>query len=280
MSVAGATNERASSWLVSVRGNVARALATLVRAPSAVTRPRWRSYGTVAAAAIATAIVLAVMMAFIDAPAHAATRNVPTWVFNVFEKLTTFGQSSWFLIPIAIVLAAIAIRAPALPRWSQPVLASVAVRFGFVFVAIAAPSLFATVIKRLIARARPYIGDPFDPFLFRPGVWRSEYASLPSGHATVAFAALVAIGALWPRLRPVLWVYAVLIAVSRVVVHAHHPSDVVAGAVVGAVGALLVRDWFAARRLGFTITADGRVRELPGPTFARIKRVAGRVLAP
>jgi hypothetical protein len=55
---------------------------------------------------------------------------------------------------------------------------------------------------------------------------------------------------------------------------------VLAGAIVGAVGALLVRDWFAARRLGFAVAADGQVRRLPGPSFARIKRVAGRLLAP
>jgi undecaprenyl-diphosphatase len=39
---------------------------------------------------------------------------------------------------------------------------------------------------------------------------------------------------------------------SRVVVLAHHPSDVVAGALVGTVGAALVRRWFAARRLVFS----------------------------
>src|SRR5439155_1257256 len=61
---------------------------------------------------------------------------------------------------------------------------------------------------------------------------------------------------------------------------AHYPSDVFTAAIVGAVGAWLVRDYFAARRLGFAIDADGRVRALPGPSFARIKRVARRLLAP
>jgi undecaprenyl-diphosphatase len=77
-----------------------------------------------------------------------------------------------------------------------------------------------------------------------------------------------------------MWAYALIIALSRVVVLAHHPSDVVAGAIVGMFGAWLVRDWFAARRLGFVIEADGHVRTLPGPAFARIKRVARRLLAP
>jgi hypothetical protein len=52
------------------------------------------------------------------------------------------------------------------------------------------------------------------------------------------------------------------------------------GAVVGVIGALLVRDWYAARRLAFVLCADGTVRPWPGPSFACIKRVAGQLIAP
>ena len=104
-----------------------------------------------------------------------------------------------------------------------------------------------------------------DAFLYKFFLWRVEYASFPSGHATTAFAAAVAFGALWPRLRPLLWTYAIVIALSRVIVTAHHPSDVVAGAIAGAVGALLVRDWLAARRLGFSVRTDGTVAAIAGP---------------
>ena len=47
-----------------------------------------------------------------------------------------------------------------------------------------------------------------------------------------------------------------------------------------AAGALLVRDWFAARGLAFTLAPDGAVRPMPGPSFARIKRVARQLIAP
>jgi undecaprenyl-diphosphatase len=112
------------------------------------------------------------------------------------------------------------------------------------------------------------------------GVWRPDYASFPSGHATTAFAAAIAIGLIWPRLRVWLWTYALIIAVSRVVILAHYTSDVIAGAVVGVVGALLARDWFAARRLGFAIGPNGSVMTLPGPSLQRIKRVARSLLGP
>ena len=118
-----------------------------------------------------------------------------------------------------------------------------------------------------------------DGFAYMPFIWRADYASIPSGHGTTAFAAAVAIGALWPRARPVVWIYAVLIAASRVVVTAHFPSDVIASAFFGVIGALLVRNWFAVRRLGFAVTPDGAVRTLPGPSLRRLKAVARRLFA-
>ena len=92
---------------------------------------------------------------------------------------------------------------------------------------------------------------------------------MPSGHATNVAAAAIAIGAIWPRLRPVMWLYALVIMFSRVVVFAHHASDVIAGALVGAIGAALVRRFFAARGLVFS------ARDLtayPGPSLARTFR--------
>src|SRR5262249_45846666 len=142
------------------------------------------------------------------------------------------------------------------------------------------PGLCFAALKRLIGRARPLVEGAADPFLYRPLGWSVEYAGMPSGHAIDAFAIAAAVGALWPRARPLLWSYAVVIAVSRVVLTAHFPSDVMAGAVVGVVGALLVRDWFAARGLAFVIGTDGAVRRLPGPSFARMKRVARQLVAP
>jgi membrane-associated phospholipid phosphatase len=54
-------------------------------------------------------------------------------------------------------------------------------------------------------------------------------------------------------------IYAVVIAGTRLVLLAHHPSDVVGGALIGLVGAVWVRYWFAARRLGFAIRRDGAI---------------------
>jgi membrane-associated phospholipid phosphatase len=160
------------------------------------------------------------------------------------------------------------------------VLAAVMVRVGFLFAAIAVPSLFVTIVKRIIGRARPNVGGSLDPFLFSPFKWHAAYAAMPSGHATTAFAVLVAFGTLWPRARTALLIYALLIAISRVVVTAHYPTDVLAGALVGVVGAMMVRRYFALRRLGFSIGPGGEVHQFPGPSLRRIKAVARGLLAP
>jgi undecaprenyl-diphosphatase len=266
--------ERSPSRLRWIRNNVAIALANLMRRPRGRAQPIWRTYTRVAVGAAIAIVVLLAVMIFVDAAAIRAAKQAPAWLVEPFQFVTDFGRSGWFLIPLGALLVAIAlVLSPPLSRLGQLVLASLSVRLGFLFLAIALPGAVVTVAKRIVGRARPVVAGE-DVFLYKFFLWRADYASFPSGHATTAFSVAVAFGALWPRLRPLLWTYAVAIALSRIIVTAHHPSDVLAGAIAGAVGALLVRDWLAARRLGFLIRADGTVDPMPGPSWARIKRVA------
>jgi membrane-associated phospholipid phosphatase len=254
-------------------------LALLVRAPRTNVRPAWRRPARLGFGALLGLAIIAGSMVLVDARTIVAVSALPEWITTLFNELTGFGTSDWFLVPIGLMLLSIAALAVALPQMSRLVVVAFTVRLGFIFAAIALPGLFVTVVKRLIGRARPYIGGEADVFLYLPFGWRPDYASLPSGHATNVFAALIAIGLVWPRSRPIMLVYALIIAVSRVIVLAHHPSDVIAGAVVGTLGALMVRDWFAARRLGLVMEPDGHVRALPGPSLDRLKAVARRLRA-
>lgn len=285
MSVSGplkpASAARLDSRLHWVCANVAWAFALFARKPKFSRTPRWRASPRLATSAVVGIAIVAVTMIVIDAPAAIAAQRTPVWLSEIFDHITELGKSIWFLVPIALALAAIALLAsPALPRMSQRVLAALAVRLGFLFLAIGLPGLVFTVGKRLIGRARPFVEGSADPFIYHPLGWSVEYASLPSGHAVDSFAAAMAIGVLWPRMRPLMWTYAVVIAASRVVLTAHFPSDVLVGAIVGVVGALLVRDWYAARGLAFVVGADGTVRPMPGPSLTRIKRVARALIAP
>ena len=222
--------------------------------------------------ALLVVAAIAAAMLWLDGPAIQLTRMQPAWVFLLFDDITDFGRSGWILVPAGVLFIAVAAAAsPGLGRMSRGVLAALAVRIGYVFVAVGAPGLLFTILKRWIGRFRP---SEHGPFAYDPLSWQSEYASLPSGHSVTAFAALVALGAIFPRARPLLWAYALLIGLSRVVVTAHFPSDVIAGAAAGAFGAVLVSEWIVARRLGFSVDADGHARVFAGPSRARLRKVA------
>ncbi|MBO0758888.1 MAG: phosphatase PAP2 family protein, partial [Bradyrhizobiaceae bacterium] len=185
---------------------------------------------------VAAVIVVPLLMRWADEPLIQIAERLPSSMQETFNAITDFGRSGWVLWPSGILIlitAAAATRAAT--RMARLVLATVAVRFGYVFLAVGIPGLFVTIVKRWIGRVRP---SQAGPFAYHPFSWDPAYASLPSGHAAAAFSALIAIGAIFPRARPVLWVYAITIAVSRVIISAHYPSDVVAGAAVGAIGAI------------------------------------------
>jgi membrane-associated phospholipid phosphatase len=236
--------------------------------------PAWRRLKIQAALAICA---IALSMLFLDAPAHEFATQLPAWLIDDAYEITDFGRSGWILVPLGTLIVMFTLFASrALDAMSRALLAAVVVRLGFAFIAVALPGIVSTLSKRWIGRVRPSAAGPF---AYEPFSWRPEYASFPSGHATTAFAALVAFGLLFPRIRPVLWLYALLVGASRVIVSAHYPSDVIAGAAFGAFGALLVRDWFAARRLGFFVGPDGAVHTMAGPSPRRIKQVAGALIA-
>jgi membrane-associated phospholipid phosphatase len=274
MTAGGGSSRPASPRASYVVAHLVAGVVTPLRSPRGAWArrlvPAWRRFAPLA---LLTAAAMAATMAWLDAPVMRAVNSLPRGLVDVFNEITDFGRGAWPLTPLGVLLlASPALSVPRLAFMARGVLAAAAVRLGFMFAAIALTGLADTIIKRMIGRARP---SELGPLGFEPFSWRSEFASFPSGHATNVFATLVAVGLVFPRARPLLWIYALTIAASRVIVSAHFPSDVLAGAAFGAFGAILVRDWFAARRLGFFVGTDGRVHTMAGPSFTRIKRVAG-----
>jgi len=194
--------------------------------------------------------------------------------------LTDFGKSEYVLGLLAALLFAVAIITPRLRGTSRSLLLGFGTRLQFVFFAVLVPVLAGEVVKWVVGRGRPFVGGEANAFNFSHFAGTEAYASFPSGHAITSFALALAVSAVWPRARAAMIVYAVLIAISRLVLLAHHPSDVVAGALIGVIGAMFVLYWFAARRLGFAIRHDGAIVQLPGPSLGHLKRVAREASAP
>jgi undecaprenyl-diphosphatase len=194
--------------------------------------------------------------------------------------LTEFGKSAYVLWLLAAALLAVAIVAPRLRATSRSSLLAFGTRLQFLFLAVLVPVLSGELIKWIVGRGRPFVGGEANAFNFAHFAGSEAYASFPSGHAVTAFALAFAVSSLWPQARLAMAVYAILIAASRLVLLAHHPSDVVAGALIGVIGAMFVRYWFAARRLGFGIRRDGAIVPLAGPSARHLKGVARKASSP
>lgn len=93
-------------------------------------------------------------------------------------------------------------------------------------------------IKRVVRRPRPEVVEERPHHVRRPLT-----SSFPSGHASSAMAAAHLLGRRNPRLRPLYYGVAAIVATSRVHVQVHHASDVIAGAAVGTVYARLADRW-------------------------------------
>ena len=179
----------------------------------------------------------------LDERLYLVTRAKTEDSLEIWLAITDLGNSGWMaivLIGLWVVAAVLDRIKPGNPRWKLLGRQSV-----YIFAAVALSGIFTLFIKGIVGRARPYLFDTEGPFGFNALSYESIYASWPSGHTTTAFAFVVAIIILAPRLKYVLLPFAILAGYSRMVVEAHYLADVIMGATVGTIGAILVYQWLA-----------------------------------
>lgn len=108
---------------------------------------------------------------------------------------------------------------------------------GFV---VSAVQIFATagvgvlvysILKNRLVRERPYINHRD----ILCGAAPLDRYSFPSGHTLHAVSFTIMLSAAEPLLFPVAAPFALLVAASRVILGLHYPSDVLAGAMLGAI---------------------------------------------
>jgi len=257
-------------------------LAQLVRTPSHTRRAdaarRASRHGLWLIVGLGATIIVLMFLLDVWEISQMPTRGTPSlWWLRI---ITDFGKDEYVLLALGVLLILIALVAPALRGVRRALLLGLGTRLQFLFFAVAFANAVTEVLKFVVGRGRPFVGGEANAFHFSHFAGTPAYYSFPSGHATTAFALAFAVAAVWPQARVAMAIYAVIIAVSRLVLLAHHPSDVVAGALVGIIGAMVVRYWFAARRLGFAIQRDGSIVALVGPSSDRLKRVARGASAP
>jgi undecaprenyl-diphosphatase len=127
----------------------------------------------------------------------------------------------------------------------------------------------AAVLARVVDRRRPFVAHPHAVHLF------SQHAAdpgFPSDHATAAFAIAVALLLRSRRWGAVALVAATVLALTRVAMGIHYPTDVLAGAAVGALAALTLN--LPRVRAQLQRLADLAGALLDGATRATVGRVA------
>jgi len=111
----------------------------------------------------------------------------------------------------------------------------------YVFTSVVCAVVATGILKVLIGRSRPVLFDALGRTYFEPWVFDSIFNSMPSGHSAASFAGLVMIGMLYQKIRWLMWTLAIIIGVSRIYVGAHWPSDVLLGAFIGIICAVIVK---------------------------------------
>lgn len=222
----------------------------------------WKPY-----LAIAAALVLLTALVF-DAPLGAGPERISPVARALGNQITDFGKSDWILLSSAFLfvtgLASARLLRVARARTHAWFITHVG---AYVFIAIAGSGLAANLLKRVIGRARPVNFQDLGIYDFSP-FSGSRFESFPSGHATTVGALFMALALLLPRYRLLFVLLAVWFAMSRVMVGAHYPSDVMAGLVFGAWFSLMMAIVFSRHGLVFRIDVDG----MPTPRQSLVYR--------
>ncbi|MBE7731774.1 phosphatase PAP2 family protein [Devosia faecipullorum] len=208
-------------------------------------------------------VVVLAALASIDIAASRGAIGWPAEWRAPFFFITDYGLSDWILIPSLVLMILLRLAMFPLRGLWREATGEMAMIFAFVFVGVGAPGLVTNVLKRLIGRSRPTEFETSGAFSFQHFFNDWTFQSFPSGHSATAIATAFTIGFLWPRTFLVLLVVGVVVAISRVPVGAHYPTDVFAGMIVGMLGAYLVRNVFARKGWLFEKRTDGKIVRKP-----------------
>jgi undecaprenyl-diphosphatase len=151
---------------------------------------------------------------------------------GIFPRITDLNKSPAFLIFVAAILLIWVVKKKGYGvRWILYVALCVGI----------SDQLCYRVIKPIVHRPRPEQSSI--PLIVRGE--HHEGDSFPSNHASNSFAAATALSFAFPIGAPFFLIAAGFVGYSRVYVGAHFPSDVLGGAVIGIIIAILLRIFLA-----------------------------------
>jgi len=182
------------------------------------------------------ATICFVTMRFFDRATLFAVREMLEATKDVFMHLSYWTEPSKALtaMAMAVVLTALSSSVSGFPR---PTLLKL---FVLSLVSCVFVLCFVLLAKTSIGRERPLPSSGFDPFVFAPFSGSEAFESFPSAQAAIAAAICYCFMLRYPSCRPLALVLMVSVGLSRVVIERHWISDVVAGWLVGWLGAAVI----------------------------------------
>jgi len=223
------------------------------RAPLPPSPARGRLIGAVVLLLACVGAGDAALALVFDARVALAAASLPPFSLRIAEIVTRFGLSGYiFLLSALLCVTPLVLAARGFGPKVEAGLRLLAGRAFFVFCANLFSGIVGSqIIKHLVGRARPPLIHLVGPFHFEPLSFKSTLASFPSGHTITAFTTASALGVFAPKIRIPLYLLAIAVGISRLMLRAHYPSDVVAGAAIGMFSTWFVARAFARRRIVF-----------------------------
>lgn len=193
------------------------------------------------------AAVCLIGMRWVDLPLalwmHAQTPK-GSWPYLIAVNISGFGRGHFYIVP-SLICAYVWWRRRNLVRMRASLL---------ITGTWAVSGLSGLFFKHLFGRSRPSQYFAVQEYGFNWLQSDRPHTSFPSGHTTDVFAIATLLWLMFPKWRPVWMVWALLMALSRLVSQNHYLTDTIAAAALGITVAVCMRRGFI--RIGW-YTANG-----------------------
>lgn len=158
-------------------------------------------------------------MKYIDIEIALIFQTIDDAYKTLFKLITTFGEF-WFVSLIVVVSYFFVQKRD----------------FYFLSLAFIFTKIISSSLKFIFGKSRVELFYKDDIYQFSPFNFDYNYQSMPSGHTSSAFFLFFAFGYLFPRYRIYLFMLALSVGFSRIALHKHYLSDILAGILVAYIG--------------------------------------------
>lgn len=187
-----------------------------------------------------TGVACVLSIYFLDQKmANLLTEDQYKIVYRPVREITELGVSTWYfsLSVLVSVVCGLILKFGA-EKLKTQLLGRIRKLYKWsilLFISLIASGAMVQILKFLVGRQRPHRTPEHNPMVFDPMTSNWHFHSFPSGHTQTVFTVAMALFVAFPKWRRVIFGIAVLVAMTRVILHEHFLSDLMMGAYVGCV---------------------------------------------